>query len=59
MRIFGIAVSIGLAWFIGFLVFVLFNAVHDVEGASWIALLAGLLVATFLMWFATEIWEKI
>jgi len=59
MRIFGIAASLAFCVGVGSLVFLFFNSFHDVEGASWIAILAGLMVTTFLGWVVSSIWEKI
>ena len=59
MRIYGLVVGLAACCAVGFFVFIFFNSVHDVEGASWIAILAGLVVTTLLGWAVITISEAI
>jgi len=59
MKIFGIAISLAVCSVIGFFVFIFVDSLHHVEGASWIALVIGLVVATLLGWAVIKVWENL
>ncbi len=59
MRIYGIVVGLAACCVVGFFVFIFVDALHNVEGASWIAVLIGIVVTIVLGWAIIKISEAI